>query len=250
VICSLRLVFVAASFQHVHFHFGFFTCKMKCASCAVDVAFLVLTSLGYLLDPNVATKTIPIIYLICRVAFDCTFETTYPMYILMGLMLSTAGDVSLIYQHVDPMWCLNGLAFFLLAHISYIISYLSNGAKIAFSTDAVKVMVAFFSVMMFILLPALPRDDKILFGAVIVYGITISTMGLLALNKFIEDRKSWPKAATTEASRAALIGSILFIISDTTLAINKFKAPVSHAEEIIMLTYYFGQALIAKSAAR
>jgi len=46
------------------------------------------------------------------------------------------------------------------------------------------------------------------------------------------------------AGRSMLLGAILFIISDSVLAINKFYEPFSAAGIIIMLTYAFAQMLI------
>jgi uncharacterized membrane protein YhhN len=48
----------------------------------------------------------------------------------------------------------------------------------------------------------------------------------------------------------AMIGAILFILSDTTLALNKFRAPVPQRDLIIMSTYYSAQFLIAWSVYR
>jgi hypothetical protein len=45
----------------------------------------------------------------------------------------------------------------------------------------------------------------------------------------------------------AIIGSILFIASDSYLAINKFVMALPLAHEVIMLTYYSAQLLIALS---
>jgi hypothetical protein len=43
------------------------------------------------------------------------------------------------------------------------------------------------------------------------------------------------------------IGSILFVISDTNIALNKFKKPYKSAEAIILSTYYVSIWLISFS---
>jgi len=43
------------------------------------------------------------------------------------------------------------------------------------------------------------------------------------------------------------IGSILFIISDTNIALNKFRKPYKSAEAIILSTYYVSIWLISFS---
>ena len=47
-----------------------------------------------------------------------------------------------------------------------------------------------------------------------------------------------------------MVGALLFILSDTTLALNKFRAPVPQRDLIIMSTYYAAQFLIAWSVYR
>ena len=46
------------------------------------------------------------------------------------------------------------------------------------------------------------------------------------------------------AAMIMMIGAVLFIISDSVLAINKFYKPFEGAGIVIMLTYAFAQLLI------
>ncbi|HAN77417.1 MAG TPA: lysoplasmalogenase, partial [Bacteroidales bacterium] len=52
------------------------------------------------------------------------------------------------------------------------------------------------------------------------------------------------------ASRLAIVGAVLFAMSDSIIAINKFYTPLPYAQELIMLTYWTAQALIFTSAAK
>ena len=45
----------------------------------------------------------------------------------------------------------------------------------------------------------------------------------------------------------ALVGSLFFLASDTTLSLHLFRTSVPYANIIIMVTYYIGQLLIAMS---
>jgi uncharacterized membrane protein YhhN len=215
-----------------------------------DIVFVAVTSALYLVAPSAITKIVPLLYLLALLCSKLTNSSSKRNksinFVAAGLVLSIIGDVSLAYQAVDFTYFIVGLAFFLLAHVSYIAAYISNGAKVGFSTNAVVVMVAFFVIMMSLLLPRI--QDRILFYAIVAYGLTISTMGLLALNKCIEDSSSWPQAASAHSSRMTLLGAVLFIASDTALAIHKFRSPIMCAELIIMSTYYLGQTMIVFSA--
>ena len=63
--------------------------------------------------------------------------------------------------------------------------------------------------------------------AVPVYGIVISFMLLLALHMLFISNKS--------AGQMMMAGAILFVISDSILAINKFYSPLQNAGILIML---------------
>ncbi len=47
-----------------------------------------------------------------------------------------------------------------------------------------------------------------------------------------------------------MVGALLFMLSDATLALNKFRAPIPQHDLIIMTTYYGAQLLIAWSVQR
>ena len=75
-----------------------------------------------------------------------------------------------------------------------------------------------------------------------IYGIVISFMFMLALHMlFIKDKV---------AGKWMMLGALLFIISDSALAINKFYQPFEVASVIIMLTYGLAQLFIIEGARR
>jgi alkenylglycerophosphocholine/alkenylglycerophosphoethanolamine hydrolase len=69
---------------------------------------------------------------------------------------------------------------------------------------------------------------------VLFYIIVISLMG-------------WSVIMT--GNTGAIIGSFLFLISDSILSWNLFVSPISYADILIMTTYYSAQFIIARSAA-
>lgn len=80
----------------------------------------------------------------------------------------------------------------------------------------------------------------------------------LILNKavFIYRTLNDIKAGVTSSSHkkwthlVAGIGSVLFFISDSCLAINRFHSPVTHQRWIVMTTYYLAQLGIALSVVK
>ena len=156
----------------------------------------------------------------------------YRWALVAGLVFSTAGDVFLMLQR-DRF--IAGLASFLVAHLFYIFAFsieVPFGAApllwLPFSVaGGVVVAVAWGG-----LKPAL-RD------AVIAYVVVIAAMAGQAAARW--------HALGGEAALAATLGAALFVISDSALAINRFRAPF-HAERALTLgTYWAAQTLIALS---
>jgi len=69
---------------------------------------------------------------------------------------------------------------------------------------------------------------------VMAYLLTIAAMGLLALHSSLPMR--W-----------AVLGALVFIISDSFIAINKFFSPLPFASYWIMSTYYAAQFMLVTS---
>jgi len=74
---------------------------------------------------------------------------------------------------------------------------------------------------------------------VIIYGLTICTFGTVSLINYLSTK--------SRKSLLMLIGSIIFITSDSVLAINKFYNSSHLFEVIIMITYILAQYLIFRS---
>ncbi|MEO7982700.1 MAG: lysoplasmalogenase [Bacteroidota bacterium] len=159
-------------------------------------------------------------------------------WIVFGLFFSWAGDVLLMFVTKNEAFFLLGLASFLLAHIFYILFFqrVIKQEKIKIKPLLVVIVVTYYAALIIWLYPNL-LDMKV---PVLVYGLVISTMFLLAMHMlFIGDKV---------AGKWMMAGALLFVLSDSTLAINKFYQPFEAAGIIIMLTYGFAQLFIVKGA--
>ncbi len=74
---------------------------------------------------------------------------------------------------------------------------------------------------------------------IIIYIIVIMIMVWMAIGRY----HSLPTLGTSLAA----IGAVLFMISDATLALNKFRKPFFSAELIVLATYFTAQWLLAVS---
>lgn len=156
--------------------------------------------------------------------------------ILAALFFSWLGDVFLLMEYKAPLLFIFGLGSFLITHILYIIYFTgikSNAASLLYKQPLLIVAVLLYgSCLVWLLFPTL-GDLKI---HVLVYAAVICTMLLCSLHIFFKTDK--------KAAWLFVTGALLFVVSDSVLAINKFYKPFTTAGIIIMLTYCAAQYYI------
>lgn len=145
---------------------------------------------------------------------------------LMALFFSLLGDVFLMIRGANLF--VFGLGSFLIAHIAYIFLF-SIDAK-AHLLKRLPFM-AFSLIMLYFLKPVLPQAMVL---PVFTYTIVITIMGIRAAER-----------QTNFASyKWVLIGAVLFMISDSLIALNKFLMPLPLSTFWVMTTYGLAQYLI------
>ena len=161
-------------------------------------------------------------------------------WIMLALFFSWAGDVLLMFESKDEIFFLCGLSAFLIAHIFYIIffHYIRVGEKIKSNLWLLLLVVVYYAALIWLLSPYL-GDKKI---PVRVYGVVISFMLMMAMHMLFIKNKM--------AGRWMMVGALLFVISDSILAINKFYQSFEVAGVLIMLTYGLAQLFIVEGATR
>lgn len=159
-------------------------------------------------------------------------------WIIAALFFSWGGDVLLMFQPKDEIFFLLGLSSFLLAHIFYIIFFhhvrVREGIK---SNPWLLLVVAVYYVALIVWLSPYLGEMKL---PVRIYGIVISFMFMLATHMLFIKNK-W-------AGQWMMTGALLFVMSDSVLASNKFYQPFELAGVLIMLTYGFAQLFIVEGA--
>lgn len=157
--------------------------------------------------------------------------------IITGLFFSLLGDVFLMFPHIDELYFMLGLGFFLIAHLFYISAfYLDSTNKIAVEKRYVLpifLMFGFFCMSFYLLLRPNLGSMNI---PVLVYSFTITMMAIMASLRY---GKTNSKSFTW-----LLIGAILFLISDAVLAYNKFVERIEIGDLLIMVTYMLAQFFI------
>lgn len=161
-------------------------------------------------------------------------------WIFFALFFSWAGDILLMFVPTNDNFFLLGLASFLIAHIFYIVFFHHVRVKENIQSNLwlLIVVVVYYVVLITWLSPYL--DDMKL--PVRIYGVVISVMLMLAMHMLSLKNKI--------AGNWMMWGAVLFVISDSVLAINKFYQPFEVGNVIIMLTYGLAQLFIVTGAIR
>ena len=158
--------------------------------------------------------------------------SVYQGLIVLGLCFSLAGDVFLMLP-----WNLfvPGLLSFLVAHLLYAFAFMYMTGRISSLLYLIPFLL-YGGVMMWVLLPEVGGVMKL---PVVIYMTAILTMAWQAVNRFTVTRQT--------GSLIAAVGALLFVVSDSVLAINRFAKPFHESSLIVMTTYFAAQWLIAIS---
>jgi uncharacterized membrane protein YhhN len=154
----------------------------------------------------------------------------YKYMILTGLVFSLAGDVFLMLPSDQFV---AGLVAFLIAHLFYSAAFASEMSTLI-GWHLIP-FVIYGIVIYIILVPSLGKLKL----PVLIYILVILMMAWLA----------WERLSQTGQSGALLasIGAVLFIISDTVLAIGRFRRAFKLSRALNLTTYFAAQSLIAGS---
>ena len=154
----------------------------------------------------------------------------YKYMIIIGLFFSLAGDVFLMLPS-DRF--VAGLVAFLIAHLFYIAAFASEISTLIWWP---LIPFVIYGIAIYIILASSLGKLKL---PVLIYVAVILIMAWLA----------WERWSQTGQSGALLasIGAVLFIISDTILAMDRFRGTFKLARALNLTTYFSAQLLIAGS---
>lgn len=163
----------------------------------------------------------------------------YRRAILLGMAFSCIGDIALMlpFDAFVP-----GLIAFLLAHLCYIVAFRAGFRAGRGLLIAAALLAVFAGINLAGLWPLLPNDLRI---PVVVYVVVLALMATLALARAWTKNAATPSAGTS--ARWAAIGAVLFVISDSVLAWDRFGGGLPAATLCVLSTYYAAQYCIARS---
>ncbi len=201
----------------------------------IGILYILLPVIPLSLPPlAVKALIIPILIIVFKVTVR-NGNTLSHWLIFAALVFSWAGDVALgITRHQESMFIL-GLVCFLLTHVLYVIVFFRTAGK---NLPPKKFLYSVIPVLLYgvVLLYILYDDLGELKIPVIIYTTVILAMVAAAINRIEKVNRT--------SFYLVLVGAVLFLSSDSMLAINKFSNPFPFASPLIMFTYIAGQYLI------
>jgi uncharacterized membrane protein YhhN len=158
-----------------------------------------------------------------------------------AMLFCWLGDVLLMFQNTVPYFFLFGLGAFLMGHLLYIAAYLQHRTEdtgLGFlPTQKIRYAMPFLLAGTGLLTVLYPNLANLLWP-VVAYAVVLVTMVIVALFRY----------GRTAVTSFGLVfgGAVLFMVSDSLLAMNKFYAPIQQGGLLIMITYCLAQGLIAE----
>lgn len=190
-----------------------------------------LDILGVLLEHNLLQNIFkPMIILVLMVLYFNTVERKNYWY-LLALAFSFLGDVFLLDKN---NLFLIGIAAFLITQLLYIKIIWYRIKKSNFSQKIIAAVP--FMIYLFVLLSLLQHNLNKFLIPVVVYGSAISVFGMVSLLNYVVEK--------SKNNRVLLLGAILFIASDSMIALHKFYQEQPFYGVAIMATYVIAQYLI------
>ncbi len=206
----------------------------------VIIVFLELT--GRITDNINLEYFVKPLIMVWMAVFFMIFKTkkSFTVPVLIAFFFSWIGDNFLMFSGLNELFFFAGVGGFFVAQLAYIYifavysentgrGYLQKNLIIGF------LFIAYIAGFFYLLYPGL---EGIMKPIILVYAISLIAMSMMALNR---------NGRVNRASFLLLfIGSVLFVISDSMIAFNKFYMEFSQAGFWIMLTYIVAQYLIMR----
>ena len=167
-------------------------------------------------------------------------KSSFTVPVLMAFFFSWVGDNMLMLSGKNELFFFAGVGGFFCAQLSYIYTYTkyneSGGKGYLQKNPLLSVFfLAYVAGMLILLFPGLEGMMK---PIITIYAISLMLMSMMALNR--------SHRVGASSFKLVFIGSLLFLLSDSMIAFNKFHSEIPMAGFLIMLTYIAAQYLIMR----
>lgn len=198
----------------------------------IDLALELFSHLSDFNDLRLYTKPLLLILLFAFVSLQSFHVRAIKMVLLLALAFSWAGDMFLLFDTGAGMHFIFGLASFLTAHVFFLVLFYmirKRRQPIPSWNWMITLLALGYTITLLVLLFPTLGALKV---PVLLYALILSCMFIASVQAF-----SWG----TGAGKWVIIGALLFVASDSLLALNKFYTSLPNAGFWIMSTYALAQ---------
>lgn len=167
-------------------------------------------------------------------------KKSFTIPVLVAFFFSWVGDNFLMFSGKNELFFYAGVGGFFFAQLAYIYIYTRYSEQkrkgyLQKNPWIIIIFLLYIGVIYFILLPGL---EGIMKPVILVYALSLMAMSMMALNR--------RKRVNPSSFRYVFVGSLLFMASDSMIAINKFTTEIPMAGFWIMISYITAQYLIMR----
>ena len=200
----------------------------------LPLVYFILAGAYIALQPRIYSghfflKASPILLLAAVVGFNDTIAAPFRWLLLAALLCSAAGDIFLAFNIDDSSDTLfiAGLGSFLVGHIFYALAFFQS---VAFQIVSLLPIIFILVLAATLAWKIWPKLGGLKFP--VLFYILVS--GLMGVAASFHAPFSWILVG----------GAIIFMVSDSMIAVQKFWRPVPYSDFLVMSTYYIAQFLI------
>lgn len=160
---------------------------------------------------------------------------------VFAFIFSWFGDLLLMFGEINFIYFILGLASFLGAQIVFVFLFLRTinlSGKKPFLKKKPYFLIAYIAYGLIVYTALYNQLDSVLRVAVFLYMVALLSMSSMALNRYGNGHPI--------SFSYIFIGSLLFVLSDTMIAVNKFLVAIPYEGILIMTTYICAQYLIMR----
>jgi uncharacterized membrane protein YhhN len=171
-------------------------------------------------------------------------KKTFTVPVLVAFFFSWVGDNFLMFSGKNELFFYAGVGGFFFAQLTYIYVFTRYSEKggSGYIQKNMIIGLLFLAYVAGIYALLYPNLEGIMKPVILIYALSLIGMSMMALNR---------RGRVGDASfLPVFIGSVLFVISDSMIALNKFYAEFYQAGFWIMITYMSAQYLIMRGLIR
>ena len=165
-------------------------------------------------------------------------EITAP--VLAAFFFSWVGDIFLMFSHLGEYFFYAGVGGFFLAQLNYIYVFTrfsENGARGYLERNLIIgfLFIGYAAGIVYLLYPGL---EGLMKPVIMVYALSLIGMSMMALNR--------NGRVNRNSFLLVFLGSLLFVLSDSMIALDRFYTEIPFGGFWIMVTYIAAQYLIMR----